>query len=209
MNSKLNPKPAQRLRLEGWKSIAGHCEVSLRTVQRWHSASGLPIHQEAGRNSGVIAFADELDDWIETQGRSSAPATAQSLGRVLPRARAARNGVHGSKQEVQQTTSSAAAREKSVELVALANTKWGAISKSNLNEISRLFREAIELDASNAEAFAGLSMALIGEGLLGTVRAPDAYVKAKAVLDRALELDPALPEAISAAAWLKLISTRA
>jgi tetratricopeptide (TPR) repeat protein len=40
------------------------------------------------------------------------------------------------------------------------------------------------------------------------VRAPDAYTSAKAALQRALEIDPELPEAKCAEAWLKLVSER-
>jgi len=85
---------------------------------------------------------------------------------------------------------------------------WEVLSASNLSSIARLFREAIDLDQGNAAAFAGLSLALIVGGLWGLVRTPAAFSAAKAAMLRALEIDPQLPEAKCASAWVKMVSTR-
>ncbi len=100
------------------------------------------------------------------------------------------------------------AKSHSAELVALANKMWETLSYSNLSTIARLFREAMDFDPGNAAAFTGLSFALVAQGFWGLVRAPDAYTSAKAALQRALEIDPELPDTKCAAAWLKMVLER-
>jgi tetratricopeptide (TPR) repeat protein len=99
-------------------------------------------------------------------------------------------------------------KARSNELVALAFKMWQTLSPGNLPKISQLFREAINLDPNNAEAFAGLAHALIAESLWGIVRAPAAYTSAQAALKRALEIDPELQDAQCVEAWLKLLVSR-
>ena len=100
------------------------------------------------------------------------------------------------------------AKAQSAELVTLSYSMWTTLSHTNIRVIARLFREAMDFDPGNAEAFAGLSFALIAEGLWGIVRPSDAYSSAKAALRRAMEIDPELQEAKCAAAWLNMISER-
>lgn len=51
--------------LSGWKEIANHMQRGVRTLQRWERA-GLPIHRpKLGQSTAVIAFAEELDAWME------------------------------------------------------------------------------------------------------------------------------------------------
>jgi len=99
-------------------------------------------------------------------------------------------------------------KTRSAELVALANRTWETLSHRNLGAIARLFREAIDLDPGNAQAFTGLANALIAGGMLGITRASVGYSSAEAALQWALEIDPELPEAKCAAAWLKMVSQR-
>jgi hypothetical protein len=51
--------------LNGWKEIAAYIGRGVRTVQRWESHVGLPVHRPQGRDrSAVVAFAEELDAWL-------------------------------------------------------------------------------------------------------------------------------------------------
>lgn len=60
-----NP-PARRL--ESWKRIAQYLNRDVRTVQRWETAEGLPVHRLQHHKQGsVFAFVDELDDWLEAR----------------------------------------------------------------------------------------------------------------------------------------------
>lgn len=52
--------------LEGWKAIAKHLGVSLRTAQYWHDRLGLPVLKGPGNRGRVSASATDLDDWKST-----------------------------------------------------------------------------------------------------------------------------------------------
>ena len=50
-------------RLDGWQSIAGHLNVSVRTARRWADRCGMPVRTwPSGRS--VCARPDELDAWM-------------------------------------------------------------------------------------------------------------------------------------------------
>jgi len=51
--------------LNTWKEIATYMGRGVRTVQRWEAELSLPAHRPRGKNrSAVLAFTDELDDWL-------------------------------------------------------------------------------------------------------------------------------------------------
>jgi tetratricopeptide (TPR) repeat protein len=100
------------------------------------------------------------------------------------------------------------AKQRSAALVAFAHKLWASVSNENLKMIAKCFREAIDLDPGDADAFAGLSHVLITEGLMGILRVPAAYASAKTALERAVEIDAELPETKCAAAWLKFVFDR-
>src|SRR6202035_2574586 len=60
-------KPATAARLDGWKVIAAFLGKAERTVKRWESDRGLPIHREpGGAKASVYAYAGELDQWLKS-----------------------------------------------------------------------------------------------------------------------------------------------
>jgi tetratricopeptide (TPR) repeat protein len=85
---------------------------------------------------------------------------------------------------------------------------WVTLSSNNIRLIARLFREAVDLDPFNVEAWIGLSQTLLVEGLLGKLRVTVAYPAAQAALERALEIDSGRREAKCLVAWYKMLSTR-
>lgn len=63
-------EPAPEERLDSWKEIAAYLRRGPRTVQRWASEQGLPVHRLAyGKQGQVFAYKSELDAWW--RGRSS------------------------------------------------------------------------------------------------------------------------------------------
>ncbi|GEM_PF-1588091 len=57
--------PHTRKILTGWKEIANYLGRGVRTMQRYESQYGLPIHRPVGKErSSVMAFSDELDQWL-------------------------------------------------------------------------------------------------------------------------------------------------
>ncbi|MGH9433804.1 MAG: tetratricopeptide repeat protein [Terriglobia bacterium] len=60
-------------RLSSWKEIATYLKCGIRTVQRWESVEGLPVHRHVHlKNSTVYAFKAELDAW-RNERRSNLP----------------------------------------------------------------------------------------------------------------------------------------
>jgi Tol biopolymer transport system component len=54
----------EQVRLDTWKEIAVYLDTSVRTVQRWESLEGLPVHRHEHSKSGrVHAFKSEIDAW--------------------------------------------------------------------------------------------------------------------------------------------------
>src|ERR1700694_2693139 len=57
--------PLPEKKLVSWKEIAAHLGREVRTVQRWETTEGLPVHRhEHQKKSTVYAYASELDEWI-------------------------------------------------------------------------------------------------------------------------------------------------
>ena len=196
-------------RLDTWKSVAQYLGRSCRTVQRWHSEYGLPVHHLGGDASSVFAYTDELDRWLRQRGRTISEHASDPPQASHP----PREGVIKDESVRLSSTSSPewtpdAARIRSAGLVARAQRLWQSLSAVNLSAIARLYREAIDLDDSNALAFAGLSQALIAQGVLGKLHPSVAFRPAEAALRRALEVDHNLFEVRCAAAMLKMFVER-
>jgi transposase len=52
--------------LNSWKEIANYLGRGVRTVQRWERDLGLPVHRPKGKDrSAVLAFPEELDQWLQ------------------------------------------------------------------------------------------------------------------------------------------------
>jgi hypothetical protein len=201
-------EPSRQKRIDSWKSIAAYLGRSPRTVQRWQRAYGLPVHRLGGDSSSVYAYTDELDSWL----RSHDGALKGTLIE-LPR----REFSRGPDQQPESLQPHRAVdlphipdsgKEGSAARVALAYKLWPSLSYRSAKLITQLFREAIDLDPFNAEAFAGLSHALISDGVMGSLRIPEAYAAAREALERAIELNVELAETRCVAAWLKMLSDR-
>src|SRR5262249_11394974 len=57
--------------LNSWKQIAAYLDCSERTVRRWESAEGLPVHRHGhNKQDTVVAHKHELDAWCRSRTRS-------------------------------------------------------------------------------------------------------------------------------------------
>jgi len=69
--------------LDSWKQIAAYLNRSERTVRRWESSEGLPVHRHGHRKQDtVFARADEIDRWVSRRTRRTvhaAPSTSPAL----------------------------------------------------------------------------------------------------------------------------------
>ncbi|MAJ68242.1 MAG: tetratricopeptide repeat protein [Pseudomonadota bacterium] len=60
-----------------WKAIANYFDCSERTVRRWESAEGMPVHRHQHQTAArIFAYQQELDDWFAS--RADKPKTVQS-----------------------------------------------------------------------------------------------------------------------------------
>jgi TolB-like protein/Tfp pilus assembly protein PilF len=61
-----NPDPLAGKRLDSWKEIASFFGRAERTVKRWETERGLPVHRvPGGGRSAVFAYSNELVDWLK------------------------------------------------------------------------------------------------------------------------------------------------
>jgi TolB-like protein/Tfp pilus assembly protein PilF len=52
-------------RLDSWKAIADYLGRDVRSVQRWESERGLPVHRIPGaKGGGVFAYTAEIEAWL-------------------------------------------------------------------------------------------------------------------------------------------------
>ena len=69
-----SPDPLEKKRLDSWKEIAAFFARAERTVKRWETERGLPVHRVPGGGRGaVFAYSDELADWLKGPGREADP----------------------------------------------------------------------------------------------------------------------------------------
>lgn len=69
--------------LSSWKDVAAHLGKSVRTVQRWETELGLPIHRPNGRQQRIIlAYPDELRRWVGAKLAANKPNGSDSHDRL-------------------------------------------------------------------------------------------------------------------------------
>ena len=67
-------------RLESWKQIAAYLNRGVRTVRRWETQEGLPVHRHMHRSLGsVFAFKSEIDAWLETRPAHLVPRVSDEM----------------------------------------------------------------------------------------------------------------------------------
>jgi hypothetical protein len=60
--------------LNGWKEIAQYLGRGVRTVQRWESIYGMPVHRAANKDrSAVTAYSDDIDVWLKSASLRGVP----------------------------------------------------------------------------------------------------------------------------------------
>jgi hypothetical protein len=72
-------------RLESWKEIAAYLNRGVRTVRRWETDEGLPVHRHVHRALGsVYAYKSEIDAWRQTGRRRTSLQSATAVRRTAP-----------------------------------------------------------------------------------------------------------------------------
>lgn len=173
-----------RKRLDSWKAIADFLGRSLRTVQRWHDLNGLPVHHYGGRKGSVFAYEEEIDQWLAGLAE----------------------GARSSLSHMEESFDSG--KQNSRELTSTADRMWETRSERNIQTIADLYRKAIDLDAGNGGAFAGLANAMIFCALNEIMDGSIAYPCAVEALRQIPQHEARRPEARCAEAWLEALHYR-
>jgi TolB-like protein/tetratricopeptide (TPR) repeat protein len=74
--------PLPEKKLVSWKEIATHLGREVRTVQRWETTEGLPVHRhEHQKKSTVYAYPSELDEWVRKRQPADDPEADDAFAR--------------------------------------------------------------------------------------------------------------------------------
>lgn len=88
--------------LESWKQIAAYLDRSERTVRRWESNEGLPVHRRGHQKlDSVFAYKHELDSWRKLRTRT--PEIAARADDFAPVPEAVNNGYLAEHDEITRT----------------------------------------------------------------------------------------------------------
>jgi len=73
--------------LSGWKAIADHLGMGVRTVQRYERELSLPVHRPASKLRGaVVASKVEIEGWMAAlPGRTNLASTGRALSSKMNR----------------------------------------------------------------------------------------------------------------------------
>jgi TolB-like protein/Flp pilus assembly protein TadD len=72
----------QGKKLVSWKEISAHLGREVRTVQRWETTEGLPVHRhEHLKKSTVYAYSGELDAWFKKRQPQDDPEADDAFAR--------------------------------------------------------------------------------------------------------------------------------
>ncbi len=250
--------PLSGKRLDSWKEIAAFFGRAERTVKRWETERGLPVHRVPGSGRGsVFAYSDELAEWLkgkseeieaddsasgelaltpevegatpaatlgmpharhETSGRVSpsmrdvgSPAPKPALTRarlaawLLPLVLAAGLvlylSIGRSSARFKALASRHAPNQQSQELYLKGRYYWNRRTPDDLNKAVDYFMQAIVQDPSDAQAYVGLADCYNLLREFGAMPSGDAYPRALAAAQRAVELDDSSADAHNSLAF--------
>ncbi len=223
-------------RLDSWKEIAAFFGRDERTVKRWETRRGLPLHRlPGGGGAKVYAYRAELQSWLtsgaageagagEVRGDPAFSATRRRWIRSLVLFGAAIALVVGAFWIGRLSWSSAAGSGASrgaasraagrghdpvaVEFYRTGLYYWHARTPESLHQAVDYFTQAIVRDPAYAEAYAGLADAYNLLREFSEMSPQEAYPRAKAAAERAVALDPNLAEGHASLGFVDFYWTR-
>src|SRR5579871_906691 len=224
-----NRDPLAAERLDSWKEIAVFFGRAERTVKRWETERGLPVHRVPGSGrAAVFAYSHELSEWLKGRSAeldsSDLPSTGQQESERSPagptetpvQKRADFRAVASwlvpfglvvvltflfSFGHRGLTFKAVAARHipnpEAQELYLKGRYYWDRRTPDDLNKAVDYFTQAIVKDPSDAQAYVGLADCYNLLREFGTMASTEAYPRALAAAQRAVELDDTSAEAHS------------
>jgi Tfp pilus assembly protein PilF len=208
-------------RLSTWKEIATFFGCDERTVKRWETTRGLPVHRVPnGIRSPVFAYESELRAWLNSHEEAEEPRAGESAsGHPVFRLGGPASIVLGALAiavlalgiwEARQSgpvrsEAPASAHHPNAEAQAFYRAglfEWQSRTPSGLRHAVDDFTQAIVRDPQYAQAYAGLAQCYELLREYTTVTPDYAFPRAKAAADRAIALDPTLADAHLALAFV-------
>ena len=205
-------KSAGSRRLRSWKEIAAFFGTDERTVKRWE-ARGLPVQRvPGGGRAPVYADVGELEHWLKGRKEASSPegeaiATAPrrrwlAAGIGLALVAGISSALLSMGDEQPTTPARHEPSQRAVDLYTAAAYQVERATPDSLRRAIGLYGQTIAEDPAYADAYAGLASAYIRLRTFAAVTEAEAYPRAKAAAQRAIELDPSLAQAHSAMGYI-------
>ena len=203
-------------RLKSWKEIASFFGTDERTVRRWEER-GLPVHRvPGGARATIYADAGELEQWFQGRKDEVGPAPEAAAPRrglwiafaagLLVVAGVSVGIVLISPGPEPTAVAKHEPSQKAVDLYTAASYQAERATPDTIRRAIALIGQAIAEDPAYAEAYAGLASAYIRLRTAAAVTEAEAYPRAKAAAERAIELDPNLPQAHAAIGFVSFYS---
>ena len=237
--------PLEGKRLDSWKEIAAFFGRAERTVKRWETERGLPVHRvPGGGRSAVFAYSHELSEWLKgrsqelesdetTSGETCTEAVKNEGVRndgvphvspllrdvgsaVAPRGRyvawlvplvlmaalIAYVSLGHSGSRFKAIASRHAPNPEAQDLYLKGRYYWDRRTPDDLSKAVDYFTQAIVKDPSAAEAYVGLADCYNLLREFGAMPPTEAYPRALAAAQRAVELDDTSAEAHNSLAFV-------
>jgi tetratricopeptide (TPR) repeat protein len=215
------PDKASSDRLDSWKDVAAYLKRDVSTVQRWEKRERMPVHRHVHDKVGTVyAFRAELDAWFRDRGslltepdapvsKPAATGRGALFGALVTLALVAATGyllLFGRSSNT--TTSEITAAERAVPGTQrpvnpeayeyLLRARYLSVRTTDADNRAALahLEHAIALDPGFAAAYGELAAAYVTRLAYVTPdESADLEQKAFAAAERALSLDPTVPEA--------------
>jgi Tfp pilus assembly protein PilF len=214
-SEKDSPHPGKRL--DTWKEIGAFFERDAKTVKRWQTTRGLPVHRvPGGGRANVFAYTQELADWLKGNideavavPEEAPPATSwrRPLLALAIMATFAAVFFIAQSRRIGHPSSLAASAPRRVDpqaeqLYLKGIYYWNKRSPESLNQAVDYFTQAIVKDPNYAEAYVGLANCYNLMREYTSMPQGEAYAQAKAAAEHAIALDDRLSGAHSALAFV-------
>ena len=208
-------------RLKSWKEIASFFGTDERTVRRWEER-GLPVHRvPGGARATIYADVGELERWLSgrredvvatSEATASIPSTVRSRRRWLMMVAVLAVAMLGAAAFILLRGPDPAPvakhepPQRAVDLYTAAAYQSDRATPDSMRRAIALYGQAIAEDPAYAEAYAGLASAYIRLRAFAAVTEAEAYPRAKAAAERAIDLDPNLAQAHAAIGFVSFYS---
>jgi tetratricopeptide (TPR) repeat protein len=227
----INRRSEANRRLDSWKEIAAFLDCGERTVKRWETERGLPVHRMPGSGRGrVSAYSAELSRWLEASRPDQAAGEEVSPPPDLPAPLSQQPAPSPPRPVVPRHSSwwlaapalflilaavvlplirrhvpvpgTRPANIGAEDLYLQGRFYWNKRTPESLRTAVDYFAQAIVRDPNYARPYVGLADCYNLLREFSAMPANDAYPKALDAARKAVQLDDASPEAHNSLAFV-------